>query len=98
MDGHIRDQLLYKLSEVRSNLFKWNKTALPESGYIFMNGVAEYSELLPIGIRAVKMSTLKKAFGFHKTKLAKLSAKLEKTGYIVKICDDFGRRSRKNGR
>lgn len=94
MKGQIRDQLLFKISEIRSALSKFDKQTLPESSYIIMNGIRQYSELLPIGIRAVKMSTLKEVFGFHKTKLAKISSKLVKQGLIVKISDDFDKRAK----
>ena len=71
-----------------------DKDALPESSYIFLRGISLSSELLPIGINAAKMSVVKKACGFHKTKMAKIASKLENQGYIVKISADFDRRAK----
>lgn len=94
MKSGIQDQLLRKIREIRTRLTEFDRDALPESSYVFLRSVSLSEEKLPIGINAAKMSVVKKICGFHKTKMAKIAAKLENQGYIVKINADFDKRAK----
>lgn len=90
----IHEQLLFKIRELRNNLALLDNDTLPESSIVFMKAISNASELQPNGINAAKMSDIKRICGFHKTKMAKISAKLVERGYIIKMDAEFDRRAK----